>query len=229
MSDSVRHFASGRPYGEYAAKYRSQEWNNPIPLPPKKKVPPPEGYTGHNAEDVEWHDIHEWEASKAKCNIGLRLNHVKFGFIPDWEYLHGKEFDIIGIDVDDHDDDPNDVKRGFAQLVSLEKDLGVLPDTWTSSARINGKAGIRFYLAPTGLMWRGDCGKSGPDIDVICWFYRYAVVFPSYHPTGGQYRWYRPGFDPNGVDACDDIPWAHELAELPSAWVDFLLRGASLT
>jgi len=241
--DFVRHFGSARPYGDFAKKYRENGWKNPIPLPAKKKGPPPKGTTGHNAPNVNGELISHWIEREPKNNIGLRLHSIEFG---DWKFdaqndqwqdLENKTFDVIGIDIDEH---PEEDKTGWSQYLTLAegykhkgkvvKGLGPLPNTWTSSARSNSKAGIRFFLAPSGLYWRGDCGRFGSNIDVISPAYRFAVVFPSFHPKAGndgigQYLWYAPGFAPDGQDFSAEIPKVKELPLLPDSWVEFLTQG----
>lgn len=224
--NTPRAISSGRPFVRYAEKYLAMGFS-PIPLPPGKKNPPPTGFTGHGRPFVDAKQLQKWfndpdslKYPAAKANIGLRLNTIDF---------NGELFDLVGIDVDHHPEDPDDPKDGGTQLKSLEKIYGKLPDTWTSSARTNGIAGIRFYLAPRGLSWRGDCGKDGPDIDIISKNYRFAVCFPSTNPDANnrQYWWYPPGFAPNGdIDVVsDDVPDPRSFAKLPEKWVDFLTQG----
>lgn len=204
---SVRHFQSGRPFGEYAQKYRENGWINPIPLPYKEKHPPPIGWTGHRAPDVDLAQLQMWLDCNSKSNIGLRLNYVEVqGNSASPELL-----EIIGLDIDERPGAVDELgaevdsgKHGLAQLKVLEKKLGALPETWSSSARFNGSE-IRFFLAPSGLAWKGNCGKLGPDIDVISRGYRFAVVFPSIHPEGGLYRWFPPGV--SSGDNFDEMSW----------------------
>lgn len=160
--------------------------------------------------------------------------------------LWGQKLEIIGLDVDDYLEGTGKTakrKRGGLQLRALEKELGPLPPTWRSSAR-EGISGIRFFLVPAGLAFRG---KAADNIDVIQAVHRFAVVFPSYHPSGGQYVWYRPA-DPASslaeeaelgvcVDSLADLPDVTDLAVLPAepgtdrggssaeSWLDFLTRG----
>ena len=93
--------------------------------------------------------------------------------------IDGNEFEVIGIDVDDHRDDPLKPKVGGEQLQYLEQKYGELPNTWTSSSRADGVSGIRFFLVPKGLAYRSNCGEHGGDIDIIQRVHRYAVVYPA--------------------------------------------------
>lgn len=236
-----RFIGSASPFKQWSEKYLAGGFA-PIPLPPNRKNPPPTGWTGHGRPIVGEQQISKWltgaeklywfnqEKEKSetydinKANIGLRLNTIE---------VDGKKFDLVGIDVDHHPEDKDDPKNGGEQLEYLEKKFGKLPDTWTSSARVNGIAGIRFYRAPAGLMWRGDCGQAGPDIDIISKNYRFAVVFPSTNPDANdcQYWWYPPGFKPDGdIDSIDReryglVPNPEKLPLLPDSWIDFLTQN----
>lgn len=236
-----RFIGSASPFKQWSEKYLAAGFA-PIPLPPGKKNPPPTGWTGHGRPVPDEQQNAKWLNETDKCywynpdkqksepydigkaNIALRLNTIE---------VDGKLYDIVGIDVDHHPDDKDDPKDGGTQLDYLEKKFGKLPDTWTSSARVNGIAGIRFYLVPAGLMWRGDCGHAGPDIDIISKNYRFAVCFPSTNPDANnrQYWWYPPGFKPDGdLDAIDRqrhglIPDPKKLPLLPDSWIDFLTQN----
>jgi phage/plasmid-associated DNA primase len=220
-------------------KYREKGWLGTIPLPPREKHPPPLKTTGRGAAyptndqiaewlegDIDWASKPEFrDADPKKANIGLHLGPVDIpsGTVGD---LTGK-FEIIGLDVDDYTDGTGDtakVKTGATQLAVLEAELGPLPATWRSSSRA-GLSGIRFFLVPAGLAFRG---KAAEHIDVIQAVHRFAVVFPSYHPNGGQYVWYRPTeSEPEGVrvEGLADLPEAASLPLLPEGWIDFLTRG----
>lgn len=244
----VRHINSANPFEHTFHIYRNKGWEGTLPLPYKKKNPPPTGYTGNTGAFPTDADIDDWLTNGVKLgkkhytkfNIGLRLgNRIK---------IDGDEFEVIGLDVDDGLRDGK-VKNGYSQFVRLQRPvesggLGPLPDTWASSSREDGKSGIRFYLIPAGLHARSFCGDDGRHIDVIQYSHRFAVVYPSYHPEGGQYLWYAPGANtldgkpdsPFGVaqengrmrfvpPAEEDlIPDARELPLLPDHWVDFLTQ-----
>lgn len=145
---------------------------SPFPIPPHvggapQKSPPPVGYTGHEGKWVTQKQIDIWkEEALPGTNIGIRLPKG-----------------LVGIDVDGY-------KGGWETLKKLEKELGELPPTWTSTSRNDGKSGIRLFTAPKGLAW---AGAAGPGIDIISYQYRYMVVAPSIHPlTGKAYFWVDP-------------------------------------
>lgn len=220
-----RFIGSANPFVGWAQKYFESGYA-PIPLRHNTKNPPPTGWTGHGRPVTTEQQLAKWlngddlKYSVSKANIALRLNTIG-------------EHDLVGIDVDHHPEDKDDPKNGGEQLQYLEKKLGALPPTWTSSARVNGIAGIRLYRAPKGLMWRGDCGKAGQDIDIISKNYRFLVCFPSTNPDADnrQYWWYPPGFAPDGdLEAINRnvhglIPDPQKLPLLPDAWIDYLTQG----
>lgn len=238
--NNPRFIGSASPFKGWAEKYFASGYC-PIPLPPNQKNPPPTGWTGHGRPFVTRERLDAWlrdedlryfsgEKNKvvpytaAKANIAIRLNNV---------VVEGVTYDLVAIDVDHHPEDENDPKDGGTQLISLQRQLGDLPDTWTNSARDNGISGQRFYRAPTGLAWRGDCGASGPDIDILSKNYRFAACFPSTNPDAkdAQYWWYPPGFAPNGEVASIDreihgwVPDPAKLPVLPDTWVNFLTNN----
>ena len=229
---------SAKPFRSKAFAYVELGWVNPMPLPAKSKEPPPTGFTGKVGKTVTKDDLDQWfsESQTERSNVAIHL-----GF--DVGSLDG--MCVIGIDVDENDDNPKKPKRGGAQLKRLEELYGELPPTWTSSARDNGIAGIRFFLAPSELEWRGNCSAGGgPHIDLVTLGHKYAIVYPSIHPKGGQYIWFPPGVKPSGPSALDGFDWSSigyddpaltgdtcvipnvaDLAVLPDDWVDFLTRG----
>jgi hypothetical protein len=126
----------------------------------------------------------------AGSNIALRL--------PD---------DVIGIDVDMYDG-----KRGRVTLAELETKWGELPPTWWSTSRNDG-SGIRFYRVPAGRRWPS---VPGPGVEIIQHGHRYAVVYPSIHPSGQPYRWMI------GDEYTEAIPDPRLLTKLPATWVEGL-------
>lgn len=197
------------PYRDTAEKYFNKAFFGPLILPYKAKEKPPSDYTGRQAAYPEKDTIRDWINDGERHNICVRLAGVD------------KEYELLGIDVDDYWKGDKK-KEGASQLLALENSLGPLPDTWISSARTDGKSGIRYYRVPRGLAFRG---KADKDIEIIQKRHRYAIVWPSIHPDGGTYWWFPPGTAPSktGLGAWDgDIPDARLFPELPEAWVDFL-------
>ncbi len=153
------------PFRAACEAYWVAGWRGLLPLPPRAKAPPPAGWTGRGAPYPSWADVHAWaDGPEGEGNIAIRL--------PDG---------LIGLDVDDYMD-----RAGGAHLDELTRRLGVLPPTWVSTAR-DDRSGIRLFRVPTGLRWPG---QAAPGIEIIQATHRYAVVWPSIHPsTGRAYRW----------------------------------------
>jgi putative DNA primase/helicase len=179
----------------------------PLPLPPRDKFPPPAKWTGgakeHSGKRPKRGEYETWQKKgygpfKAG-NIAVRVPKT-----------------VIGIDVDMYDG-----KHGRDTLAEYEDRLGPLPSTWVSTSRTDG-SGIRFFRVPEGLAWASRLGGEASGIEIVRWDHRYAVVWPSVHPSGGTYGW----IDPDGVLREDDwLPSVDELSELPEAWVDDLTNG----
>lgn len=214
-------------FSDVAAPWRAAGWLGTIPLPHKAKNPPPTGWTGRSAGFPDDEQIRAWDDNPAyRCpNIGLHLG---------WTVvIDGIEYEVVGIDVD-HYFDGDKRKLGGDQLAELEQQLGALPPTWVSTARARNDdgtdrddwvSGIRFYLVPRGLAFRGQVAK---DIEVIQKNHRFAAVWPSFNPkTSTTYRLYSPtqwaehGQAVNG----DAIPQPSALPMLPARWVDYLTQG----
>lgn len=223
---------AAKPFVSTVDLYRKALWFGTIPLPARDKFPPPIGFTGHRAPHPSPDQIQEWKNDPAhkRANIGIRLAGVD------------PEYEILGIDVDHYISGTGAKakdKRGGDQLSRLETELGALPATWISSARDDGISGIRYFRVPRGLAFKGQADK---DIEVIYKGYRFAVVWPSIHPNGGQYWWYPPivlgdnaGHD-SQVNTLGDknqweafngkqLPKANEIPVLPEKWIDYLSAG----
>lgn len=188
-------------YGDHASVYLQQGWGSPLPLPEGMKYPPPDDTTG-NKPAITPMDIENWCEEIPESNIGLRMSGLN---------VHGELFEVIGIDVDEYDD-----KHGAETLSALVEDLGPLPMTWRSTSRDpDNPSGIRFYLVPAGLKWKG---KPGPDIEIIQRTHRYAVVWPSV-VDDRTYQWYDLDEQP-----CDP-PSVSDLPHLPDSWQEYLCKG----
>ena len=184
-----------RPYAEAAVDYWRAGWS---PIPVKGKHPPVAGFTGKDGATPSFADITAWsENGFGDWNVAVRL--------PD---------DVVGLDMDCYDG-----KAGAATIADREARWGKLPATAYSTSRTDGSR-IRFYRVPAGLTWPGDLG-TGSGVEIIRRAHRYAVVWPSIHPTtGATVLW----FEPAGEEL-DGPPPIGSLAELPAAWVTGLTGG----
>ena len=216
---TARDLLSARPFVRAAKLWRDKGWIGTIPLPAKSKNPPPVGWTGRNAGFASNEQVSEWArlAQYKRGNIGL---HLGFPVI-----VNGKEYQVVGIDVDNYEDNGKN-KEGGRQLKALESTLGTLPPTYVSTARASRGdyvSGIRFYLVPSGLAFRGQADR---DIEVIQKNHRFAVVWPSYNPkSDSQYCLYSPDAWANQGDPTHEIPDVTTLPILPDKWVDHLTNG----
>lgn len=229
-------FHSG-PFAATNARYRAAGWRGTLPLPAGKKSPPPVGTTGHRASHPTRKQIAAWlgDPTRRGANIALRLAGIASGS----ESNVGKTatptenatdaFEIVGIDVDHYVKGDKD-KRGGDQLAALIDQLGPLPQTWISSARTDGKSGIRYFRVRAGLTFRGQVDK---DIECVYRGYRFAVVWPSTNPDAGgsTYWWFPPGVKPTAEGRSawnpdtDDLPKVADLPMLPDAWIAHLANG----
>lgn len=207
--------ATDAPFAHAAPLYRRKGWMGTLWLPDGQKHPPPTGYTGISAPWPEPATVKRWLNQHASGNIALRLAGID------------DEYEVIGIDVDDYLKGDKR-KDGSAQLKAIEAEIGCeLPPTWVSSARTDGKSGIRYFRVLRGLRFRGQVDK---DIEIIQKRHRFAVVWPSINPdTGGTtYWWFPPGapLTDEGKALWDgNIPDARSLPVLPDAWIDLLTHG----
>ena len=213
-------FRDLNPFCNYAEKYRDAGWLGTLPLPYKKKEKPPDRikgqkrkFTGGDCKYPTEDELKFWLGTHSPLNICIRLAGVD------------NDTEIVGIDAD-HYLKAGKQKFGGDQLQALENELGSLPDTWISSARVDGISGIRYYRVPRGLGFRG---KAAKDIDVVSKGHKYAIVFPSIHPEEGlgSYWWFPPGVKPTleGRQAWQpgmDLPDAQTLPKLPDKWIDYL-------
>lgn len=187
-------------YSTAAPLYQAEGWTGILPLPPNKKIPPPKGTTGYDGYYPSGPDIAEWIANNSGGNLALRLPNT-----------------VVGIDVDDYKS-----KQGGKTLAEAERRWGPLPDSIRSTARDDGISGIRLFSIDAGMEFETiltfpEMGLG--DIEIIQYFHRYCVAWPSVHPdTGRRYMWL------DGNDNWRDIPSAYSLPRLPDRWIEGLSR-----
>ena len=184
-------------YSDAMPAYYGKGWRCILPLPAGAKKSPPAGRTGYSGEIPSYPDMMTWAEVHPGGNTALRLPPT-----------------VIGIDVDHYDN-----KRGGHTLKHAASLWGELPPTVRTTSRDDGQSGIRLYRVPEGTHLRTTIGfpeLNLGDIEVVQFFHRYAIVWPSIHPNGGQYRW----LDADNETA--EIPAVDELPELPQAWIDGL-------
>lgn len=182
-------------YGAHALDYADAGWSV-FPLPKGAKTPPPPGRTGRDGRNASRNEIKREAVEHAHGNIAVRV-------------ADG----LIGLDVDAYDDKP-----GAQTLANLVAELGELPVTYMTTSRDDGVSGIRFFRVPAGVEFITKL----PGIEICQRHHRYAVVWPSVHPSGGVYQWRMSDGSP-----CDGIPDVNDLPELPAAWIERLRAEAS--
>lgn len=203
------------PFGSAWQQYVDAGWH-PVPLPFQAKKRPPGGFTGREGTNAPIDQLEAW-ADKGfnqsgqrnlVCNIALRM-----------------PLNVIGLDVD-HYLKAGRTKSGADQLAEFEARHGSLPPTWTSTRRdVGGPSSIRFYRVPEGTEFPESLSA---DIDIIQWWHRYAIVWPSVVPDDDDpdtllaYAWGTPA----GAETIR-IPRIVELAELTSAQVKALAEFAN--
>ncbi|MGH7774434.1 MAG: phage/plasmid primase, P4 family [Candidatus Binatia bacterium] len=159
----------------------------PVPLPYVEKHPPPDGTP--NSIQITKRKIKEW-AEEGPSNVGT--------VVPE------------GMVVIDVDGDKPGAWRNFQQL---QKRYGKLPRTWRVH-RGNPKRFHLWFRVPKGYAWPG---KLIDGVDVIYRHYRYVVLPPSVHPSGGLYEWLHA----DGTTAdFGEFPSLNELAQLPKKWIE---------
>lgn len=196
-------------YGDVAADYLDKGWS-PLPLPPRAKSSPPAGYTGTTAPMATEEDVVRWMMSSPDGNIGVRPPET-----------------VIGLDVDSYGP-----KHGDETLAAAEKLWGSLTPTFFSSARggpdSDRPSGIYWYRVSEGVQAQlpGKIEIDGrSDIEIVRHGHRYGLAWPSVHPDGMTYTWYRKDGTP--VTDADGIPSTRDLSALPQPWVNGLLSQSS--
>lgn len=188
-------------YSDAMPAYYGKGWKCVLPLPAGAKKSPPKDRTGYNGEIPSYPDLQAWAEDHPGGNLALRLPPT-----------------VVGIDVDHYDG-----KQGGLTLKHAEELWGELPPTVRTTSRNDDQSGIRLYRVPEGTYLRTTIGfpeHDLGDIEVVQFFHRYAIAWPSTHPNGGQYRW----LDEN--NATTEIPAVDALPELPQAWLDGLKAAA---
>lgn len=196
-------------YADAAPVYALDGWPCVVPLAAGTKFPPPNGFTGWAGVDTSGPDIYELAEVpryQGTTQTALRMPPT-----------------VVGIDVDHYDG-----KRGGDTLAEAERRWGPLPVGPWSSARDDGVSGIRFLRVPAGTVLAGgiafpelDLNGDAAGIEIVQRHHRYAVVWPSIHPsTGTPYTW-------RGTAGPGLGPRVDELPELPAAWVDALRNDSA--
>lgn len=163
-------------------------------IPVRGKAPVPPGATG-NGGTVTPGKQAEWAVSPEWSTANTAVRHEG----------------TIAVDVDDPDG-----------LTDLEMRFGVLPVTYTSTARGYDSPRRQHFFTLPEVVPDGYRIASTPvaGVDIPWHGHRYSVVFPSLHPvTGERYQWYGPD-----GELCNP-PQVSDLEVLPQTWFDGLLEA----
>lgn len=163
---------------DYALEYAQLGWT-PIPVRPKSKIPCL----------ADWPNKASTDEAYLKENFTHHSGNIGI--------VCGEKSNLLVLDVDMPD--------GPAELEQLEKKLGKLPDTLSQTTGGGGKQ--FFFLYPAGVAIGNSVKKLGAGIDIRA-NKGQAVVPPSIHPNGNQYKWDNT-FSP---------------AALPQAWIEHLVQ-----
>ncbi|MFT4202173.1 bifunctional DNA primase/polymerase [Gordonia sp. (in: high G+C Gram-positive bacteria)] len=189
-------------YGTAALEYWTLGWKCPLPLPRGQKKSPPPGRTGYSGEVPSYPDIIAWGEDYPTGNLALRMPPT-----------------VIGIDVDHYDG-----KQGGLTLKHAEQLWGELPATVRTTSRDDDQSGIRLYRVPEGTRLRTVLSFPDEhlgDVEIVQYFHRYAIAWPSIHPSGQQYRWL------DEADQRAQLPNVAGLPDLPPRWLDALAAKGS--
>ena len=157
-------------------------------LPRGRKKTPPRGTTGDTGYryDPGRRHYREWANEFPKGNVALVMPET-----------------VIGLDVDVRHD-------GDKTLARLVREHGELPTTWESTSRADEDwSGIKLFRVPLGTKLVREI-KTG--IELLQWWHRYCVAWPSIHPEGPMYEWWI-GDTTVGIPKVTDLPW------LPDKWL----------
>lgn len=180
-------------YSKVASKYWEAGWRGVLPLPPKKKANPPEGFTGIDGRDPTKTELEIFsQAVEKEANICLRLPRG-----------------IIALDIDAYGD-----KHGEQTLAEIQKIYGPLPKTWRNATRgLDNPSGHLFFRADSDFDWLSNLGSG---LDILQFKHRYAVVWPSIVTKNAEdilYQW----IDPDG-NVSDRVPRSEDFPELPESF-----------
>lgn len=189
------------PFGQAAMKYLKAGWPEVLPVwkgGVRDKQPMVKGYHGREGTWPDEMTTKMWSRRYSLANIALRL--------PRW---------VIGLDVDHYDG-----KTGGDTLYDLEEKLGYLLAGPTSTSREDGVSGIRLFALPGDYAGANWPAQAGSGIDVITWYERYVICYPSVHKTGRDYEWIVEGDSWGGIPSPSDLP------VLSKEWCEYLVNLA---
>jgi hypothetical protein len=193
------------PFGSTALPYKANGWA-PFPIMDDGKGRTQGGVTGYNGVDLDGDRLQDAIRRYSSCNVATRM--------PEGQDPDGREWKLLGLDVDAYDDKP-----GARTLARWRDELGELPPTYISSSREDGVSGIRHYKVPAD--WFGVGGA--PGVELVQRHHRHTVCAPSIHETRKvPYRWRAESDELPAM--VDGVPVAAACPWLPEAYLTALER-----
>lgn len=205
--------AAPRPFLDGLDAYVGARYTGIVPLPARRKSPPPNGRTGGAGVDYSVPDLCEIASDPDSASI-RRV--VAQWMTSDANIGWRVPGSILGIDVD-NDPKSGRTKSGAQEIAAEEARLGALPPTYYSSNRGPGSGSRHLvYRITPGTHYSEATGGRLPSVEFIQNHHRFLVVWPSVHPSGRPYAWYSPaGVALEGPPPLDAIP------PLPQAWAEY--------
>ena len=175
------------PFAECARKYRDIGWSV-FPVREDGSKQPYTKWASFQRQLPSIDKIKQWEKKWPKANLGVAT---------------GKKSGIVVLDFDSLD-----------ALDKFEAIYGKVPDTISQTTGREGGGKHLFFAYPKGANIRNDASGFLDKVDVRAEG-GYAVVAPSIHKTGRQYKW-------DNIDPLED--GLEELLELPERVVKDILE-----
>jgi len=190
-------------YERFALGFYDKGWHGVLPLPPGKKSPPPDGFTGADGAWPTRNDVGGWTVEEPDGNIAIRV-------------MQG----MVAIDVDAYNG-----KQGLDTMGKAIAELGPLPRTYKITSRTDGSAKLLFRI-PVGVEFVSVLTRLfGPGVEIIQFHHRYLLAPGSTNPDddGRIVQIYDPSDTELPVGF---MPAPTEVPALPANWVERLTKQA---
>ncbi len=176
----------------------------------KKDAPLRRSLTGYSGVDADASELAEiTHARGCNANIATRA--------PQCVQVGGVIYDLVFVDVDQYMKGGHQ-KNGADTIVDVERRTGVqFPATCAVGSRGDHDVSKKYgYLIPHGEKLVTEL----PDVDLVQWFHRYAVIPPSTNPESGgaafkAYRGVAPRVEDCGAEPIEGMFAPQECAILP--------------
>lgn len=205
------------PFWPFWHAYDRTGWSA-FPLPERSKKCRATGVHGRNGKPPSAIECEQWATEFS--NVAVLMPRNVPAAVP---------YSVIGIDVDQYEE-----KHGAETITSLIPELGGWPRTWRSTSRgIENPSGIRFFRVKAGIELEE---RRLPDCEIVEWWHRYAVAWPSVHDKNGRrYEWITPENKlanlvlPTAENPKFELPDHQKFPWLPQKWLNFLIKKPGST